>query len=125
MPYEGRDYYQILQVDPTADGRAILAAYRWRLQQLQAGAGLHLDPGAERRMREVREAYRILSNPAKRALYDYQRASEGAAQRARGQAARRRADEETSRQRAERVEQRLRAWRQRANRDRPVGGGVI
>ena len=116
MPVENRDYYRILEIDPTADSRTVGAAYKWMLQKLRPDAALE----AVHQLKEVNEAFEVLSDPAKRALYDYLRATRNSAQ-TRMQATMRREEQERARQRAERLEQRLRAWRQRVNSDQPLG----
>jgi curved DNA-binding protein CbpA len=104
------DYYRTLEVEPTADRQAINAAYTWLRHKLQSD---------EQQLREVNEAYAVLSNPAKRALYDYLRATGDGMLTSEEIMAQRQAEQEQARQRAQRLEQRLRAWRQRANNDRP------
>ncbi|MBL0204094.1 MAG: J domain-containing protein [Candidatus Microthrix sp.] len=73
-----RDWYRVLGVDRQAGGDTIRVAYRelaWRLhpdrQQSPAAAGglSHAEQRvAERRMREVNEAFRVLGEPARRAI---------------------------------------------------------
>jgi curved DNA-binding protein len=111
MPMENQDYYRTLEVEPTADRQAINAAYTWLRHKLQSDA---------QQLREVNEAFAVLSNPAKRALYDYLRATRDSALTGQESAARWQAEQEQARQRAQRLEQRLRAWRQRANSGRPA-----
>jgi curved DNA-binding protein CbpA len=63
------DYYQILQVNPTASHAEIKAAYR-RLAKL-----FHPDknPYAEEKFKQIKEAYETLINTAKRNKYDAKR----------------------------------------------------
>ena len=65
------DYYAILQVHPKAEREVIAAAYR------RLAARYHPDvnasPGAAERMKQLNEAYEVLSNPARRAAYDRSR----------------------------------------------------
>ncbi|CCM65884.1 J domain-containing protein [Candidatus Microthrix parvicella] len=78
-----RDWYRVLGVDRQAGGDTIRVAYRelaWRLhpdrQQSPAAAGglSHAERRvAERRMREVNEAFRVLGEPARRRAYDHGR----------------------------------------------------
>ena len=78
-----RDWYRVLGVDRQAGGDTIRVAYRelaWRLhpdrQQSPAAAGSlsHAEQRvAERRMREVNEAFRVLGEPARRRAYDHGR----------------------------------------------------
>ncbi len=62
------DYYQILQVHPEAEQEVIHAAYR------KLAAKYHPDvnraPGAAERMKQINNAYEVLSDPASRAEYD-------------------------------------------------------
>jgi curved DNA-binding protein CbpA len=71
MP-EFKDYYKILQVDPSADPEIIVVAYR------RLAMKYHPDtngaPDAGRLMQDINEAYRILSDPDSRARYDAERA---------------------------------------------------
>jgi len=65
------DYYAILQVRPEADKEVIGAAYR------RLAAKYHPDvsasPDAAERMKQLNEAYEVLSDPARRATYDRSR----------------------------------------------------
>lgn len=64
-----RDYYEILGLDKNADADAIKRAYR----QLAKKYHPDLNPGdaeAEKKFKEVNEAYSILSDPEKKAKYD-------------------------------------------------------
>ena len=75
-----RDWYRVLGVDRRSGGDTIRVAYRelaWRLhpdrQQSPGAAGGLSDAEqrvAERRMREVNEAFRVLGEPARRRAYD-------------------------------------------------------
>lgn len=62
------DYYAILQVHPEADKEVIDAAYR------RLAAKYHPDvsasPDAAERMKQLNEAYEVLSDPARRMAYD-------------------------------------------------------
>jgi hypothetical protein len=65
------DLYRVLQVEPSADLESIHAAYR-RLARLYH-PDLNPDPEAAPRMRAINAAYRVLSDPLRRARYDSQR----------------------------------------------------
>jgi len=65
---EFKDYYQILGVEPDADEKAIKTAYR------RLARKYHPDvsdaPDAEKKFKEMAEAYEVLSDKEKRAEYD-------------------------------------------------------
>ena len=65
------DYYESLQVTPTADPEVIQAAYR-RLA-LKYHPDVYHGADAQERMSILNQAYSVLSNPAQRAAYDRQR----------------------------------------------------
>src|SRR5215472_17320302 len=65
------DLYRTLQVEPNADLEAIHVAYR-RLARLYH-PDLNPRPEAAERMRAINSAYRVLSDPRQRAVYDARR----------------------------------------------------
>lgn len=69
---ESRDYYKVLQVDPSADPEVITAAFRALAKRL------HPDRTAttpdDERMAELNHAYGVLRDPAQRRIYDAERA---------------------------------------------------
>jgi len=65
---EFRDYYRTLGVERGASAEEVKKAYRKLARKYHPDVSKEAD--AERRMREVNEAYAVLSDPAKRAAYD-------------------------------------------------------
>lgn len=63
-----RDYYDILGVQRGASGAQIKRAFRALARELHPDVSS--EPEAERRFREVAEAYEVLSDPDRRATYD-------------------------------------------------------
>src|SRR3954453_10310120 len=62
------DLYALLGVSPDADADAIKKAYRRLARQLHPD--VNPDPQTQEKFKEVSRAYEILSDPAKRAVYD-------------------------------------------------------
>jgi curved DNA-binding protein CbpA len=67
MP-QGKNYYQILQVDTAAEPEIINAAYK-RLS-IKYHPDTNKSADATRRMQEINEAYKVLNDPASREDYD-------------------------------------------------------
>jgi len=65
---EFRDYYQALGVARDASAEGIKKAYRKLARKYHPDVSK--EPDAEARMKEVNEAYAVLSDPEKRAAYD-------------------------------------------------------
>lgn len=63
-----KDLYEILQVDPSVDQEVIRTAYRALAQRFHPD--LNSSPQAAELMKQVNEAYGVLSDPVKRAAYD-------------------------------------------------------
>ncbi len=63
------DYYQILGIERNARQADIKRAYRKLVQQLHPD--VNPDPSAMERIKQVNEAYEVLSNTTKRKAYDY------------------------------------------------------
>jgi len=61
------DYYEVLQISPNADPDMIHRVYRLLAQRYHPDNG---DSGDESAFRAVTEAYKVLSDPEKRAAYD-------------------------------------------------------
>ncbi len=64
-----KDYYQTLGVKRDANEAEIKKAFRRLAKQYHPDANRH-DPNAEARFKEVNEAYEVLSDKEKRAMYD-------------------------------------------------------
>lgn len=65
------DYYQILGVTPDANMKAIKAAYR--RMALQYHPDTQTDGSSDERMKQINEAYAVLSDAKKRAAYERKR----------------------------------------------------
>ncbi len=70
---EDKDYYAILQVHPRAEPEVIEAAYRRLSRKYHPDVSGEADAG--HRMRELNEAFEVLSDPARRRAYDRHRLS--------------------------------------------------
>jgi curved DNA-binding protein CbpA len=70
---QGRDYYSVLGVLPSADIIVIRAAFRALAQKYHPDKWRGNKSESEGRMRELNEAYETLSNDEKRRKYDSQR----------------------------------------------------
>jgi len=80
MRGRGKDLYQILNVEPTADLETIRVAYRNLAKRYHPD--INTSPDAKARMQEINDAYRTLSNPSKRVWYDIARERERVRRRA-------------------------------------------
>ncbi|RMH00462.1 MAG: molecular chaperone DnaJ [Chloroflexi bacterium] len=63
-----RDYYEVLGVDRTATKEELKKAFRRLARQYHPD--VNKDPDASERFKEINEAYEVLSDDKKRALYD-------------------------------------------------------
>jgi molecular chaperone DnaJ len=64
-----RDYYEVLAVSREADDDEIKRAFRRLARELHPDINRH-DPEAENKFKEVAEAYEVLSDHERRAIYD-------------------------------------------------------
>ncbi len=69
MSTTSRDYYDILGVPRDADDETIKKAFRVKARELHPDVNPN-DPTAEERFKEVAEAYKVLSEPDTRQVYD-------------------------------------------------------
>jgi molecular chaperone DnaJ len=67
-----KDYYRILELEPSATLSEIKTAYRKLAMQYHPDKKLN-DPGAAAQFTEIKEAYEVLSNPIKKEYYLQQR----------------------------------------------------
>jgi molecular chaperone DnaJ len=65
----GKDFYLALGVDSKADETEIKKAYRRLARKYHPDVNPN-DPGAEKKFKDISEAYQVLSDPKKRADYD-------------------------------------------------------
>jgi molecular chaperone DnaJ len=63
------DYYELLGVSREADDAEIKKAFRKLARELHPDINRH-DPGAEEKFKEVAEAYEVLTDSERRAIYD-------------------------------------------------------
>ena len=69
MVTEKRDYYEVLGVERGASPEEIKKAYRQMARKAHPDVNQG-DPNAEERFKEIGEAYEVLSDDNKRAVYD-------------------------------------------------------
>jgi curved DNA-binding protein CbpA len=61
------DYYEVLQVNPSADPDTVHRVYRFLAQRFHPD---NTETGSDARFRQISEAYSVVSDPARRAQYD-------------------------------------------------------
>jgi molecular chaperone DnaJ len=64
-----RDYYEVLGVSRTCEEAEVKKAFRKLARELHPDVNRH-DPGAEEKFKEAAEAYEVLCDPQRRAVYD-------------------------------------------------------
>jgi curved DNA-binding protein CbpA len=64
---EAIDYYEVLQISPSAEPETVHRVYRLLAQRFHPD---NADTGNDARFRELTEAYQVLSDPERRAKYD-------------------------------------------------------
>jgi len=67
-----KDYYRILEIEPSATQGEIKKAFRKLAHQFHPDKNKH-DPSAAAQFAEIKEAYEVLTNPAKKEYYLQQR----------------------------------------------------
>ena len=65
-----KDYYEVLGVNKNATDEELKKAYRKLAKQYHPDANPDNKEEAEKKFKEVNEAYETLSNPQKRKMYD-------------------------------------------------------
>ena len=66
----GRTHYQVLGIAPDASATEVRDAYRQRAREHHPDRSRSSAVGFDAAMPEVNEAYRVLSDPGRRAMYD-------------------------------------------------------
>ncbi len=67
----GRDYYEVLKIDPSADHAMVTQAYWHLARKYNAASGYDL--GAKKRLEELNEAFAVIGSPDQRADYNRSR----------------------------------------------------
>ncbi len=65
-----KNYYQVLKIYPSASQALILEAYKSRMKELADGSPGYTEEELEQLVQEVKEAFEVLNEPARRAQYD-------------------------------------------------------
>jgi curved DNA-binding protein CbpA len=61
------DYYEALQISPSAEPETVHRVYRLLAQRFHPD---NMETGSDRRFNDITQAYRVLSDPERRARYD-------------------------------------------------------
>ena len=67
----GVDYYKVLQVDRSANDDDLKKAYRKLAMKWHPDKNPNNKKDAEAKFKQISEAYDVLSDPQKRAVYDH------------------------------------------------------
>ena len=70
MAEQKRDYYEVLEVSKTATDEELKKAYRRLAKKYHPDANPNNKAEAEAKFKELNEAYEVLSDKQKRAMYD-------------------------------------------------------
>ena len=70
MAEQKRDYYEVLGVDKSATDEELKKAFRKLAKQYHPDANPNNKEEAEKKFKEVNEAYEVLSDKQKRSMYD-------------------------------------------------------
>ena len=65
-----KDYYEVLEISKNASDEVIKNAYRALAKKYHPDSSKDSSEDVEKKMRQINEAYEILSNKEKRAIYD-------------------------------------------------------
>jgi len=68
VTYAGRDYYEVLGVSRSADNKELKRAYRQLARKYHPD--VNKEPDAEQKFKEISNAYEVLSDDQKKAIYD-------------------------------------------------------
>jgi len=67
MSEQRPDYYEVLQISPSAEPDTVHRVYRLLAQRFHPD---NRETGSDKRFRELTEAYQVISDPVRRAEYD-------------------------------------------------------
>jgi curved DNA-binding protein CbpA len=118
-----KDYYKVLQVDPSAEPEVITAAFRKLSLKYHPDTNRAADAVA--RMQDINEAYDVLNDPARRAQYDRERRQRSSSDRAEMRRAAAESAEAAHRQAQEAGQQQARAEYARQQREQAEAAGLL